>query len=355
VAYGTILTGTVNVWGDPAFLDPDGGDYHIGLGSAAVDAGIDAGVTVDIDGEPRPMGGGYDIGADEVSPGPAPQAITDLSGTRSGSDVVLDWTPVTQDVLGDPVTIDHYVVYRRTDAPHYLPGPSDVIGTPAGPPFSDASILGDPAHNYAYLVTAVSDVGAESDPSNRVGAFDFALAPAPSADERAYNLIAVNLELPGVTDADALAAYLGPGVYMLLRHDAPTQDLDWRLPGLAGSNFPVGLGDALFLYLDDTAPNVVSLVGGVPEIGTVSFALTPGDPGGSCAYNFISVPLDRDDLADADALAADIGGVYSVARYNAETQDLTWRLPGVSGENFLVRAGYPYIVCLDETAPPTWP
>jgi len=62
---GTILTGTVNVWGDPAFGDPEGGDYHIGPGSAAIDAGVDAGVTTDIDGDPRPVGAGYDIGADE--------------------------------------------------------------------------------------------------------------------------------------------------------------------------------------------------------------------------------------------------------------------------------------------------
>jgi uncharacterized repeat protein (TIGR01451 family) len=67
---GTILTGTVNIWGDPAFVDPDAGDYHIGPGSAAIDTGVDAGVTVDIDGESRPVGEGYDIGADERFSGP---------------------------------------------------------------------------------------------------------------------------------------------------------------------------------------------------------------------------------------------------------------------------------------------
>ena len=53
---GTIRTGTINLWGDPAFVDPDAGDYHIRFGSAAIDAGVDAGVTQDIDGERRPMG-----------------------------------------------------------------------------------------------------------------------------------------------------------------------------------------------------------------------------------------------------------------------------------------------------------
>jgi hypothetical protein len=64
---GTIVTGTVNVWGDPAFVDPDAGDYHVGLGSAALDAGVDAGVITDIDHQLRPYGR-PDLGADEYWP-----------------------------------------------------------------------------------------------------------------------------------------------------------------------------------------------------------------------------------------------------------------------------------------------
>jgi hypothetical protein len=63
---GTIVTGTVNIWGNPTFADPGSGNYHIWLGSAAVDAGVNAGVTEDIDGDPRPVDAGYDIGADEL-------------------------------------------------------------------------------------------------------------------------------------------------------------------------------------------------------------------------------------------------------------------------------------------------
>jgi hypothetical protein len=83
--YGTPITvsqaatATVTVrnqrWGDPAFLNPAraahtdyaAGDYHIGPTSAAINAGVDAGVHWDIDGEPRP----YqlpDLGADEYWP-----------------------------------------------------------------------------------------------------------------------------------------------------------------------------------------------------------------------------------------------------------------------------------------------
>jgi parallel beta-helix repeat protein len=49
--------------GDPAFA-PDG--YHITPASAAVDAGVDAGVTSDIDGNPRPYSLSPDLGADEI-------------------------------------------------------------------------------------------------------------------------------------------------------------------------------------------------------------------------------------------------------------------------------------------------
>ena len=48
--------------GDPAF-DTDG--YHLTSSSAAIDQGVDAGVTTDIDGDTRPHGDGHDIGADE--------------------------------------------------------------------------------------------------------------------------------------------------------------------------------------------------------------------------------------------------------------------------------------------------
>lgn len=60
--------------GDPAFLDPDGGDYHIGPGSAALDQGVATDVMLDIDHEPRSYQA-PDLGADEYWP---PSALKPL-------------------------------------------------------------------------------------------------------------------------------------------------------------------------------------------------------------------------------------------------------------------------------------
>ncbi len=53
---------------DPLFVNPGANDYHIREGSPAMDAGLNVGVTADLDGNPRPQGAGYDIGAYEFTP-----------------------------------------------------------------------------------------------------------------------------------------------------------------------------------------------------------------------------------------------------------------------------------------------
>jgi predicted outer membrane repeat protein len=60
---GTVLSST-NVTGDPGFINPQAGDYHIGADSPAVNSGVNAGVYTDIDNHPR-FDGSTDIGADE--------------------------------------------------------------------------------------------------------------------------------------------------------------------------------------------------------------------------------------------------------------------------------------------------
>jgi hypothetical protein len=49
------------------FVDPAAGNYHLTAGSPAIDyASLTSTVTDDVDGESRPNGAGYDVGADEL-------------------------------------------------------------------------------------------------------------------------------------------------------------------------------------------------------------------------------------------------------------------------------------------------
>ena len=51
--------------GDPRFFWPQLNDYHLCQNSAAIDQGVNAGVSSDFEGDARPQGIGVDIGADE--------------------------------------------------------------------------------------------------------------------------------------------------------------------------------------------------------------------------------------------------------------------------------------------------
>ena len=75
-------TGTGNINSDPLFEDPGSwddagtpadpsddfwveGDYHLTAGSPCIDAGTTVSIATDIDGDARPQGAAYDMGADE--------------------------------------------------------------------------------------------------------------------------------------------------------------------------------------------------------------------------------------------------------------------------------------------------
>ncbi len=101
VAIGcTLVWGDGNIVTDPGYVDPDGLDddpntwednnYHVSPDSACIDNGnpdvfgVDE---LDIDGEPRVMGGRVDIGADEVTARPFVHGDMNCDGVRGFADI----------------------------------------------------------------------------------------------------------------------------------------------------------------------------------------------------------------------------------------------------------------------------
>ena len=105
--YSAGVTHTNDRAGDPAFVDAAGGNYHICAASPAIDQGGNAGVSTDVDGQPRPMGAGYDIGADEYVPADfEPDGDVDIVdiaqvARRFGSSTGDDLYDQTYDLDGD--------------------------------------------------------------------------------------------------------------------------------------------------------------------------------------------------------------------------------------------------------------
>jgi len=64
---GAVDLGTHFIMGEPRFVDAENGDFHLRSDSPAIDVGDDSvvEVEVDLDGNPRIVGGAIDLGAFE--------------------------------------------------------------------------------------------------------------------------------------------------------------------------------------------------------------------------------------------------------------------------------------------------
>jgi len=101
-----------------------------------------------------------------------PREIGDLVVHLTNDALQLSWSYISDDIQGNPIFVDRYVVYRG-DVPDFEPGYGDSIGTSGDVFFADATAaVGDTGVNHVYVVRAVSTGEKKSADSNRVGEFD---------------------------------------------------------------------------------------------------------------------------------------------------------------------------------------
>jgi len=81
--------GTGNISDDPRLVDPESDDFHLQPDSPCIDIGISIpSLTEDFEGDLRPRGSGYDIGADEfISDNSSPDKPTNISPANGATNV----------------------------------------------------------------------------------------------------------------------------------------------------------------------------------------------------------------------------------------------------------------------------
>lgn len=138
------------------FAAPASGDLHLASArSGVVDAGTAIpGLTVDIDGDARPSGSAYDIGADEAQADTlAPTAPSGLNAASVATNSVsLNWTASTDSAPAGVVAtgVSGYRIYRNGTA----------VGVSTTTSYSDTDLAAGTA--YSYTVTAYDGAANES-------------------------------------------------------------------------------------------------------------------------------------------------------------------------------------------------
>jgi len=272
-----------------------------------------------------------------------PQAVSSLGIQIVADAVELSWSPITLDTDGFPTSINHYVIYRGTDA-YFTPTPGDSIGGADAviTSFTDADIfganvVGDTLNQYFYAVEAVDIFGSRSAASNRVGEYDYQLVTTATTD---YNLIAVPFAGTGIIDADGLIATIGnSNVNTVNRYNAISQSYEARFAAGFGVNFAVTVGG--IYQVNAAAATVFSVAGDVPAPGAVTYDITTTS---TTDYNFLMIPFENENsfLNAQDVLNSMPGMLNTLNNYVAGSQSYVSRFAAGFGTNFPVRAGKPY-------------
>ncbi len=277
-----------------------------------------------------------------VISGSPPLSISDLIVERNNDLLKLSWSPVLLDEDGGASSIASYAIISSSDVT-FPEIATDTIRWIGEASYSDDfdDCLSSPEKNIYFKCYAKGVNGLDSQGSNIVGKFQYALETTASTD---FNEICTALIIPGIVNAEDLLNTI-PGCNSIAMWEAATQLYVQYVPGLSFTNFPVEPGHPY--YANVTTGGLFTQLGApaVPVFDLITTTTTD--------FNGIMLPLDKTDIATASELMADIPACNSVAIWNVAEQGYEQYVPGLSFTDFDVEPGYPYYVNM--TAGAIWP
>jgi hypothetical protein len=287
---------------------------------------------------------------DNIAPLPPAQLLAD----KKGAAIKLHWNKVTRGVNG---TLERagtiaYDIYMHETNPYFNPeSAGTLLATTA-----DTSFMVNAGGLRQYFVIRAKDTDNKSGLSRRVGKYGFDLV---RSSKPRYNYISLPLDTD-ISNAKQLAEAIGSGVKVVLQLDHKTNGFStYYLPEL---NFPttpfaIHSGMPVLVQADLTAPESWFYCGTVPVAGALQFSLSTAF---KYTYNEIILPLDRQEITDADQLAAEIGGVDVLLKLSSDGRGFSqYWLPALKFGNpmtpFSIAPGEPVLIQVNKTAPALWP
>lgn len=277
---------------------------------------------------------------------PSPTTISDLTLTKAGNEIHFIWFAVTENAYGNPVTIDHYNIYRGT-TPNFIPDfdtHSNLIAQTSDTSYTDTDALFS-EDSYYYYVTAVTSDGTESLlPSNIGYKIRIPLTYNASGSNKHW------LSLPYSTSYTTASDLGGdaPNIAQVIRWDPATQSEEvWDQSTGTGTNFPITPGEAYAVVISgDTVLNIV----GAHKPATLAMNYNTGD----FNVNWFSVPHPNA-YGSASQMADAIPNATKVGRYDTQqdTYESWFYLDGTwMGEDFPLIPAEGYLAVTTENT--TW-
>lgn len=269
------------------------------------------------------------------------EPVTDLQAVVSDDSILLTWT-----ASADAVS---YNIYRDTVAdftPDKTNRDNQIAGNIKGDRWIDLSdgVVGDININYFYAVTAVNVEGRESEPSNKIGEFDFKLIH--NEDKTSVNVISLPFILTdNLQKCSDLAAYIETAD-LISKWNAELQKYEDFIPVRTELNdFDLKTGEAYFVSVNQNT--VITLTGRIPKEDEVIYSLAYNGDTEETSFNMLVIPLERTDLEMASDLAAELQYVELISEWNPKTQTYRNFVPDLPDlNNFEIKPGKAYFISI---------